>query len=149
MKIALITACGAKKLSYPAPAIKLYRSPRIKAVYNRSEGADFYILSAKYGLVPAHQVLEPYDEVMTFQKAVKLAPVIAETIKNYDTAIFYRGGARREYLDCVVQACRLAKVSLIVIGYGQIGDINKIPQIIKQLKKHYNFKSKFCIKLNR
>ena len=139
MKIALITACCAKKLHHPAPAINLYRSSRIKAVYNRSNGADFYILSAEYGLVPAQKIIEPYNTIMTPQRAKELAPKIAETLKGYDVVVFYRAGARKEYLKCIAKACRNAKVKLIVIGYGQIGDINKIPQIIKQLKSG-NFK---------
>jgi len=133
--LALITACGAKKKKYPTKAYELYLSPRIKAVFNRRDGVDMYILSAKYGLVNALQVIEPYDEVMTQEKARILAPQVAKVLKNYKTAIFYKAGARKEYLECMVNACKIAKVNLVAIGYGFMGDVGKIPYIIELLKK--------------
>ena len=131
----LITACGAKKKNKPAQAYQLYLSPRIKAVYNRKDDVDMYILSAKYGLVNAHQIIKPYNEIMTPEKARILAPQIAKTLKNYKNAIFYKAGARKEYLECMINACKIAKTNLIAIGYGFMGDIGQIPYIIELLKK--------------
>ena len=70
-RIAVVTACGRGKKNYPTKAYKLYKSSRIKAVYNLKNNTDMYILSAKYGLIHADEVIEPYDEVMTEDKAIQ------------------------------------------------------------------------------
>jgi len=71
-KILMVTTCGARKHSEPKPAWKLYKSSRIRAVYNRRMGHDMCILSTKYGLVEADAVIEPYEAVMTEQIAKEL-----------------------------------------------------------------------------
>ena len=62
--IAIVTACGNKKESVPLPAYKLYKSSRIKAVYNRRQNHDMFILSAEHGLIPAEKVIAPYNRLM-------------------------------------------------------------------------------------
>lgn len=58
-KILVVTTCGAKKHNTPRPAWQLYKSPRIRAAHNRRNGHDMCILSTKYGLVDAEEVIEP------------------------------------------------------------------------------------------
>ncbi|MGQ4916064.1 MAG: DUF6884 domain-containing protein [Candidatus Asgardarchaeia archaeon] len=129
-RIAVVTACGRGKKNYPTKAYKLYKSSRIKAVYNLKNNTDMYILSAKYGLIHAEEVIEPYDEVMTEDKAIQLTPSVAEKLKGYDFVIFFKAGARKEYLNCIHQACKLANVNLIAFGYGNMGDVRKLPDLI-------------------
>lgn len=128
--IALITACGAKKHSQPMEAYKLYRSPRIKAVYNRRDNTDMYILSAKYGLVGAHEAIEPYNRIMDDERAKELVPSVAEKIEIYDYIIFFKGGARKSYLNCMKEASNKARKTLITLGFANMGGINDLPQII-------------------
>ena len=64
MKVSVVTACGNKKETIPLPAWQLYKSPRIKAVYNRKGDNDMFILSAEHGLIPAEKVPSPYNRLM-------------------------------------------------------------------------------------
>ena len=129
-KIALITACGAKKKSSPMEAYRLYFSSRIKAVYNRRSFCDMYILSAQYGLVEAHQVIKPYNRVMDEKRALELVPSVVEIIQNYGIVIFFKGGARKAYLSCVKEASKSASIILITFGYANMGGINDLSKII-------------------
>ncbi|MBP1912546.1 DUF6884 domain-containing protein [Thermococcus stetteri] len=106
----------------------IYKSPRIRHLYRKSKelGIPFYILSAKYGLVNADTVIEPYDKIMTTERALELLPQVKETIKEFDVVIFYRSGARREYRYLVERACRETGTRLISFGYGNMGDIRKL-----------------------
>lgn len=146
-RIALITACGAKKRSQPMKAYKLYRSPRIKAIHNRRANTDMYILSAEYGLVGAHEEIEPYDRVMDEQRAQELVPFVAKKLKIYNYVIFFKGGARKAYLNCIRAACNKARKTLVTVGFANMGGINELPVIIdllnnNQLKKIRNMQDK-------
>ncbi|NJE42788.1 DUF6884 domain-containing protein [Thermococcus sp. GR6] len=133
IKVALVTACGAKKENTPQPAGKLYKSSRIRHLYRRSKelGLPFYILSAKYGLVNADTVIEPYDKVMTPERAAELLPQVREVIKNFDLIIFYKGGARKEYRELIEKACKETGTRLISFGYGNMGDIRNLDKILE------------------
>ena len=61
MKI-LILGCSAKKLSTAAAAQDIYQGPLWQTFRKYSDGAyTCYALSALHGLIPAEQVIEPYD----------------------------------------------------------------------------------------
>jgi len=64
-KIALV-ACVSKKKSMPMPARDLYSSDwfRKASAYAMRVADEWYILSAKYGLVAPDAVIEPYDETL-------------------------------------------------------------------------------------
>ena len=131
MKVLIVTACGAKKNPGPMPAYRLYKSSRIKAVYNRRCGSDMCILSAEYGLVNAHKTIKPYERVMDEQRAEELVPSVTKKLKNYDCVIFFKGGAREAYLSCIKAACRRAGKTLVTLGYANMGGINDLPQVIE------------------
>jgi len=61
----VVISCGAKKRSMPSRAIDLYQGSYFKSAcrWARSIATDnrIYILSAKYGLLPANKVVEPYN----------------------------------------------------------------------------------------
>jgi hypothetical protein len=58
-----LVGCAAAKLRRPAPARDLYVSQLFKkaAAYADEHADRWYVLSAKYGLVTADEVIEPYD----------------------------------------------------------------------------------------
>jgi len=62
VKIGLV-ACGARKLSHPAPARELYAGMlfRLASAYAERACDEWYILSGKHGLVLPDEVLAPYD----------------------------------------------------------------------------------------
>ena len=135
-KILVVTACGRKKHDKPMPAWKLYKSSRIRAVYNRTQCCDYAILSSKYGLVEADREIAPYEQIMTKQRAADLVPQVMMKVKKFDYVVYYRGGARKEYLDCIKEACREAARTLIVLGYANMGGINNLTKVLELLEKN-------------
>ncbi|KPV61966.1 MAG: hypothetical protein AOA65_2134 [Candidatus Bathyarchaeota archaeon BA1] len=135
MKILVVTACGGKQETSPCPAHRLYKSPRIKAVYKRKGDCDFCILSGKYGLLEPDRVIRPYNDVMTPEGAQRLLPQVVHMVKNYDTIIYFKAGARAAYLDCIKTACKTAGKTLITTGFAHMGAINNIPKIINFAKE--------------
>ena len=53
-------------------------------------------------------------------------------LKQYDIVVYFKGGARRSYVDCMKMASDKHKVPVAFIGYGQMGDINKVSDIINR-----------------
>jgi hypothetical protein len=62
MRVGLV-ACAAQKLDHPAPARDLYISPlfRKAAAYCEKEYDEWYILSARLGLLDPETVVAPYN----------------------------------------------------------------------------------------
>jgi hypothetical protein len=135
-RIVLITSCGKLKEKTPKPAGKLYKSSRIRHLYRRSKelGISFYILSAKYGLVEADQVIEPYDQELDEKRLKELLPQVANILKNFDVVIFYKGGAKKYYLDLIRKACIESNIKLVVFGYKCMGDIKKLDKILEEIR---------------
>ena len=134
-KIILITACGKKKEDIIGPAWKVYKSSRIKYLYKKSKefGYDFYIISSKYGLINAEDTIEPYDEILTPQKAAFLLPQVVEILKNYDVIVYYSGGARSLYRTLIEKAAIKTNKKFISFGYANMGDISKVGDIINMM----------------
>ena len=65
-KTIALVACVSKKNIYPLPAGELYISPWFKkaSTYAESIADEWYILSAKYGLLSPTTIIEPYDETL-------------------------------------------------------------------------------------
>ncbi|QEH81996.1 hypothetical protein EIK56_24000 [Sphingomonas sp. C8-2] len=61
-----LVACVAAKLDHPAPARDLYISTWFQKAraYVERQGAPWFILSAKHGLIAPHEVIAPYDETL-------------------------------------------------------------------------------------
>ncbi|MEO1451703.1 MAG: DUF6884 domain-containing protein [Bacteroidota bacterium] len=72
----ILLMCSAnKKLAQPAPAKLLYRSALFQQgwAYALSfEAEAYYILSTRYGLVPAEREIAPYPETMSALTEVQL-----------------------------------------------------------------------------
>jgi len=134
-RLVLVTACGGKKENEKKRAWELYKSSRIRHLYRRSKelGIPFCILSAKYGLISADEEVEPYEAVMTEVRCRELFPQILKKLEGYDVVVYYRGGARKEYLDCIRKACEVLGKEFVHFGYGNMGDIGKLGSILKEL----------------
>lgn len=80
----LILSCSATKADHPARAIDLYDGPSFRTLRawireaKREELAELsvWILSAEHGLIPFDQELEPYDRLMTNDRAEELRPAV-------------------------------------------------------------------------
>ncbi len=105
-KIVLVS-CVSEKSITPSPARILYSSDWfIKAARYASQIADeWYILSAKFGLVHPDQVLEPYNTTLkTMGKSARQAwaervfASLQPRLSSGDTVIFLAGQVYREFL---------------------------------------------------
>lgn len=138
-KLLLITACGNKKEDKPMEAGKLYKSSRIRHLYKRSKELNipFYILSAKYGLISGNEIIEPYNEIMEEDKCEILEKQISQILKDFDVIIYYKGGARKEYYNCLEKISKKLNKKFISFGYGNMGDIGKLEEIINELSNTF------------
>ncbi|MBN1666853.1 MAG: hypothetical protein JW862_07180 [Anaerolineales bacterium] len=105
-KVALVS-CVSEKRTVPSPARDLYTSDWFtKAARYASQITDeWYILSAKYGLVHPDQVLEPYNATLkTMGKSARQAwaALVFASLKPHlspgDTVVFLAGQIYREFL---------------------------------------------------
>jgi len=62
----ILVACAKQKLSQPDVAARLYVSPwfRRASAFAATMGEDWYVLSAKYGLVGKQEIIEPYEQTL-------------------------------------------------------------------------------------
>ncbi|KVP75219.1 hypothetical protein WJ93_07330 [Burkholderia ubonensis] len=68
----VLMACSAKKLSHAAPAFDLYQGSMystFRANVRQTARPHVIILSAKHGFIPSDTVIEPYDQVLTRDRA--------------------------------------------------------------------------------
>lgn len=133
--ILVVTTCGARKHNEPKPAWQLYKSPRIRAVYNRKNRHDMCILSTKYGLVDAETTIEPYEETLTEQKAAQLICQMVEKINGYDCIMYYKGGAGKAHFNLMREACERARKTLVSFGYKYMGGINELPNVLQLVER--------------
>jgi cytoplasmic iron level regulating protein YaaA (DUF328/UPF0246 family) len=113
-QIVALVSCVSEKRTAPSPARDLYTSDWfIKASRYAGQIADeWYILSAKYGLVNPDQVLEPYNTTLkTMGKSARQAwaervfASLKPCLSPGDTVVFLAGQAYREFL--LAQVARL------------------------------------------
>jgi hypothetical protein len=103
----VVISCGAKKAATAQPAIDLYQGAFFRAMrsWARSVTKDrnIYIMSAKYGLLPASKVIEPYNlrmgqagcvSVDTLQRQARALHI------TYEQVIIVAG---KNYLDMAKQ----------------------------------------------
>jgi len=135
LKPLIVTPCGARKGTEPAPARQLYKSTRIRAVYGRRCNRDMAILSARYGLVDVETHLAPYDQLMDHSRARELLPQTCEYVQNgdYDVLVYFRGGTGSNYLDLMRWTSEASKVPLVFFGYANRDNlhVSHLPEITR------------------
>jgi len=135
----LVTACGKSKESKILPAWKLYKSSRIRYLKKVADqkGIPFYILSAKYGLIYSEEIIEPYELLLTEAREQEVIGQVIEVLKSLKKnglklALYYKGGARKEYYELFKKACSIVGVDMITYGSGYMRDINKTKMLIEK-----------------
>lgn len=118
VRVITIVPCVSKKRETPQLARDLYISPLfVKAsAYAENTSDEWYIISAKYGLVRPSDFIEPYNVTLNTMKAKErrkwaawvfsdLEPLLQKT----DTVVFLAGVKYREYLVKKVEklGCRV------------------------------------------
>ena len=105
-KVALVT-CVSKKLKYTSPAQDLYISDwfRKASTYAQNVADEWYILSAKYGLINPNEMIEPYDETLNKATAVfrrvwasRVFDTLRPCLEAGDIVIMLAGVKYREHL---------------------------------------------------
>ena len=105
-RIALV-ACVSKKAAGPMPAHDLYTSDWFgkAATYARQFADEWYILSAKYGLVAPDTVIAPYDQTLTKMPAAerrawagRVLDGLSEVVMPGDRVVILAGEAYRSNL---------------------------------------------------
>ncbi len=130
----LIMACSQRKRSVPdlLPAIERYNGPQFQILrkYLREHpekigSLTVYILSAKFGLIPANRSIPYYDYKMTPERAHELHSEVWHNFKNilqddrYDELFISLG---RNYLQALSDYERLALPNLkITVAKGSQG----------------------------
>jgi hypothetical protein len=113
MKIALVSWTKVKA-NYPCTTREMYQESSLfkKAVkyIEQQDYDDWYVLSAKYGLLKQNDAIEPYDLTLINMKVSerkKWSELVLDQIKNLKLNIkqidFYAGAKYREYLIPVLQ----------------------------------------------
>lgn len=86
----LILKCSARKRggAEPIPAIERYDGPlwQVLRSFVRAQplfaaDLDVYVLSAAFGLIPASQLIPPYDQTMAAERADELRPLVLERFR--------------------------------------------------------------------
>jgi hypothetical protein len=134
-KVALATACGAKKREGDWPLYLLYKSPRVKALYGRKAAFPLLILSAEYGLVDCHEVRASYDRLMDLERAEQLAPAVAEVMERYDCLVFFNPQTPREYRLCLERACDISGVPVAFVGWWPLGGLEECLLVAQELSR--------------
>lgn len=98
-KIALV-ACAKRKLSKPAPARDLYASSLFKKSREWAERNcdEWYILSAKYGLVPPYKRLVRYEKTLNAMSSQKKKAWAQDVFRQMKKAGVVRPGVQFVWL---------------------------------------------------
>lgn len=127
-KIALISCTKIKQKS-PCEAQTMYNKSalfsKITQFVKQCDYTDWYILSAKYGLIAKNEIIEPYDitlNSMKFDERKAWAKEIAENILalNVKHIDFYAGHKYRQYLIPILELNEITcTIPLNGLGIGE------------------------------
>lgn len=120
------TYCSALKneLNGSVPAVELYASDRILDIYTsaKKENVPCFILSGKYGLIPAETPIPYYDHLLVPGELEEHTKLVAKQLRESHISklsFFMRSLSTDKnletYRDCIVWACKNANVSVEVI----------------------------------
>jgi len=124
-----LVSCVGEKMPIPSPAKDLYQSAWfLKAKSHvESERFDWYVISAKYGLIHRDSVIEPYDMTLNTMSGIdcqKWASMvfgqILEAMPNGGNIDIFAGDRYRKYLMPMLEnAGYQVRVPLQGLGIGQ------------------------------
>jgi hypothetical protein len=126
VKKVYLVSCVSKKLDRPAPARDFYCSEWFKKArrYVELTGCEWFILSAKYGLVAPKTVLLPYNQTLNTMGvharrswALRVLAAFEKAVPRVDETIFLAGLRYREFLGDWLKK-KNVKVSVPMIGLG-------------------------------
>jgi hypothetical protein len=116
MKVVYLVACVAEKSSSELPAEELYRSALFRkareyVLRNMNATDEWYILSAKHGLLSPRMKVGSYNETLNnarksarLEWAGRVMNELRKAIRAGDTVVFLAGQRYREFLEREVSA---------------------------------------------
>lgn len=132
-----LVACTSRKGAYPAKAEFIYKSPLFSAARSFAErrADQWFILSAKHGLLSPEDEIEPYNESLLDQSdaqrqewAERVHRALVVRIPPGGRIIFLSGSAYRSYLDPMLTSeGRETAAPMSALGIGrQVAWLQKI-----------------------
>jgi len=125
----ILVSCVGKKKKEAAPAAELYTSTwfTLARAYAEQSGHQWFILSAKHGLIPPSQVIKPYEATlkrMTRTNRQEWANQVFASIQSKlepsAKIVILAGLPYREFLtDLLTQAGYTVEIPLANLGIGQ------------------------------
>ncbi len=128
----LIMSCGQRKKldAGPLPALDRYDGPAFRVLRryfatHATTPLDVYILSAKFGLIPADRPIPNYDQRLTPQHAAELQPAVRDTLawilarRKYERIYLAVGRDYAQVLDDYVAL--VPKSVLVMVAHGSQG----------------------------
>ena len=121
----LITYCSAEKqmTSGNVPAISRYISKRIDWVAKEAEKENrpLFILSGRYGIIPAAHPIPYYDHLLTQDEVTAHAQKVASQVREHGITqiTFYTRSLQQDpnmaaYINCITEAARISCAVLIL-----------------------------------
>lgn len=122
-----LVSCVGKKRSQPSPAKDLYQSPWFLKASTHVSQDDWYVISAKYGLIHRDAIIEPYEKTLNDMPAeerkawsLKVFEQIMQVLPDGGLIKIYAGDRYREYLIPLLEnAGYSVVVPLQGLGIGQ------------------------------
>lgn len=106
IKVCVIAGCSQKKLRKPAPAIELNQGQLFRAIKKLAikNKFDLKILSGRYGLLDADEIIAPYNQKIRTKKdiskiRIKVLPKLISLWKSYNIIIVIMGKNYRAVLE--------------------------------------------------
>jgi len=133
-KYLLIIPCSKRKVGLPGakiPAKDLYDGPFYRIIRRafrengHPEQLDVLILSAKYGLISSHDLIENYDKKMTPYRAMELSDSIREKLLCYFNDNHYREifvNLGKSYIPALDNCIDIFKNRNVTYASGMIGE---------------------------
>ena len=89
---------------------------------------SFFILSGRYGIIPATHPIPYYNHLLTQEEVTSHAKKVVSQMREYSIThiIFYTRSLQQDpnvapYINCITQAAELAKVDLVVEEEAFVG----------------------------
>ena len=109
MKRIALVSCTKKKQNHPCRAVEMYMPStlfrKITTYIKQFQFDDWYILSAKYGLLNKSTIISPYDVTLLKMKAVErrkwadnVAEALLRDLSKQTEIYFFTGEKYRQYL---------------------------------------------------
>jgi hypothetical protein len=72
---------------------------------------------------------------MSRERALELAPGVANVMKEFDAWVYFKAGARSEYSGCIKKAGEMSGVPVALLGFANMGCLHECVRIAELLRE--------------